>query len=250
MSESRMRVVKHSILNGEVASRLDQVVSQLGGAIQSVETNYADHYMINLTSQRSVRKKAVQAEELWQKRGPPKATGTYSEKPKLPLVNQVTKMLLSQNKSNKQKKQVELQSNDIKRPLQMIGDKNLCWLNSSMQLTLSNRELLNNLLKSQGDLFEDEYYSKVEQSITSYLIQLEKTPSSAVITEQAIITHINDLREYGPKQYQSSTNAYIPIIQEVDKTSCVRDYLSYILVPTVSNFIDVELNIISTLKCD
>ncbi|CAF0910486.1 unnamed protein product [Didymodactylos carnosus] len=127
-----------------------------------------------------------------------------------------------------------------------IGSKNTCVHmkveDNLTSLPTEHRSLIDLLL--QRPSVRDKIMSEVPKQ------PLEKTPSSAVITEQAIIAHVNDLREYGPKQYKNSTNTYIPIIQEVDKTSCVRDYLSYILVPTVSNFIDVELNIISTLKCD
>ena len=92
LSESRMKVVKKTILGGEVSSRIDQVAQKLGSTIRQVEINYSNHYLLNLTRNRTARGKKILAEETWNKRGPlrPRTTTSfYSEKPKIPLVTQV-----------------------------------------------------------------------------------------------------------------------------------------------------------------
>jgi hypothetical protein len=100
ISDSRLKVVKHTVLGGTVSSRIDQVVQKLGSHIRQTEINYSNHYLLNLTRNRSVRAKKVLAEESWNKRGPPPPTTTsiYSEKPKMSLVGQVKKVL--KTKSN------------------------------------------------------------------------------------------------------------------------------------------------------
>jgi hypothetical protein len=93
ISESRLKVVKHTVLGGEVSSRIDQVVQKLGSTIRQTEINYSSHYLVNLTRNRSVRAKKVLAEEAWNKRGPsqPTTTSIYSEKPKVSLIDRVKK---------------------------------------------------------------------------------------------------------------------------------------------------------------
>lgn len=95
LSESRMKVVKHSILGGEVSSRIDQVARKLGSSIRATEINYSNYYLLNLTRNRSVRAKKVLAEESWNKRvkPPSQKTSFYSEKPKTSLVDQFKKAL-------------------------------------------------------------------------------------------------------------------------------------------------------------
>jgi hypothetical protein len=87
-----MKVVKNTILGGEVSSRIDQVANKLGSTIRQVEINYSNHYILDLTRNRSTRGRKLLAEESWNKRGPlrpRKTTSFYSEKPKIPLVTQV-----------------------------------------------------------------------------------------------------------------------------------------------------------------
>ncbi|CAF4572846.1 unnamed protein product, partial [Rotaria magnacalcarata] len=86
---------KHTVLQGEVSSRIDQVVQILGSNIRQTEINYSNHYLLNLTRNRSMRAKKLLAEEPWNKRGPPAVTTTsiYSQKPKVSLVAQVKKAL-------------------------------------------------------------------------------------------------------------------------------------------------------------
>ncbi|CAF1130482.1 unnamed protein product [Rotaria sordida] len=99
ISESRLKVIKHTVLRGEVSSRVDQVVQILGSNIRQTEINYSNHYLLNLTRNRSKRAKKLLAEEPWNKRAPPPTTTSiYSEKPKLSLVAQVKKAL--KNKTN------------------------------------------------------------------------------------------------------------------------------------------------------
>ncbi|CAF2047858.1 unnamed protein product, partial [Rotaria magnacalcarata] len=90
ISESRLKVIKHTVLQGEVSSRIDQVVQILGSNIRQTEINYSNHYLLNLTRNRSMRAKKLLAEEPWNKRGPPAVTTTsiYSQKPKVSLVAQ------------------------------------------------------------------------------------------------------------------------------------------------------------------
>ncbi|CAF3629052.1 unnamed protein product [Rotaria sp. Silwood1] len=102
ISESRLKVIKHTILRGEVSSRVDQVVKTLGSNIRQTEINYSNHYLFNLTRNRSVRAKKLLAEETWNKRAPsPTTTSIYSEKPKLSLVAQVKKALNSKTNTDK-----------------------------------------------------------------------------------------------------------------------------------------------------
>jgi hypothetical protein len=106
ISESRMKVVKRTILGGEVSSRIDQVVQKLGSNIRQTEMNYCSHYLLNLTRNKSGRAKQILAEEGWNKRGPPPTppppptttTSTYSKPPKVSLVGQVKKA--QKNKSH------------------------------------------------------------------------------------------------------------------------------------------------------
>jgi hypothetical protein len=105
ISESRMKVTKHTVLGGEVSSRIDQVIQKLGSHIRQIEINYSSHYLLNLTRNRTVRKKIL-AEEPWNKRGPPRPTTTsfYSETPKISLVTQVKKT--QKNKPNDNNKTI------------------------------------------------------------------------------------------------------------------------------------------------
>lgn len=100
ISESRMKVIKHTVLGGEVSSRIDQVVQKLGSNIRQTEINYTNHYLINLTRNRSERAQKLLAEEEWNKRGPPKpaSTSIYSQKPKVSLTAEAKKT--SKTKSN------------------------------------------------------------------------------------------------------------------------------------------------------
>lgn len=99
VSESRLKVIKRTILRGEVSSRIDQVVQILGSRIRETEINYSNHYLLNLTKNRSARAKKLLAEESWNKRGPPRPTATsiYSEKPKVPIVAQLKNAIKTKN---------------------------------------------------------------------------------------------------------------------------------------------------------
>ncbi|CAF1594493.1 unnamed protein product [Rotaria magnacalcarata] len=52
ISESRLEVIKHTVLQGEVASRIDQVVQILDSNIRQTEINYSNHYLLNLIRSR------------------------------------------------------------------------------------------------------------------------------------------------------------------------------------------------------
>ena len=101
ISESRLKVIKHTVLHGEVSSRIDQVAQKLGSHIRETEINYSNYYLLNLTRNRSVHAKKLLAEEPWNKRHPqPATTSFYSNKPKVSLVDQVKKALKTQSKSD------------------------------------------------------------------------------------------------------------------------------------------------------
>jgi hypothetical protein len=100
ISESRMKVVKQTILGGEVSSRVDQVVNKLGSRIREIEINYASHLIRNLTRNKTVRGQNILATEPWNKRisSQPRTTSTFSQQPKVSLVDQAKKA--SKTKSN------------------------------------------------------------------------------------------------------------------------------------------------------
>ncbi|CAF4430760.1 unnamed protein product, partial [Rotaria magnacalcarata] len=52
ISESRLEVIKHTVLQGEVTSRIDQVVQILDFNIRQTEINYSNHYLLNLIRSR------------------------------------------------------------------------------------------------------------------------------------------------------------------------------------------------------
>ncbi|CAF4223718.1 unnamed protein product, partial [Rotaria magnacalcarata] len=52
ISESRLEVIKHTVLQGEVTSRIDQVVQILDFNIRQTEINYSNHYPLNLIRSR------------------------------------------------------------------------------------------------------------------------------------------------------------------------------------------------------
>ncbi|CAM4935949.1 unnamed protein product [Rotaria socialis] len=150
ISESRLKVIKHTVLQGEVSSRIDQVVQILGSNIRQAEINYSNHYLLNLTRNRSMRAKKLLAEEPWNKRGPPAVTTTsiYSQKPKVSLVAQVKKALKIKSKAD-DVVVVSTGKNTFQfKPHPMLSPNQLSWLNSSIQLVLSNSCLVETLLNN------------------------------------------------------------------------------------------------------
>ncbi|CAM4830307.1 unnamed protein product [Rotaria magnacalcarata] len=150
ISESRLKVIKHTVLQGEVSSRIDQVVQILGSNIRQTEINYSNHYLLNLTRNRSMRAKKLLAEEPWNKRGPPAVTTTsiYSQKPKVSLVAQVKKALKIKSKAD-DVVVVSTGKNTFQfKPHPMLSPNQLSWLNSSIQLVLSNSCLVETLLNN------------------------------------------------------------------------------------------------------
>jgi hypothetical protein len=99
-SECRMRVLKETILNKKIYSRIDEVVSKLGDTIEAVEIQYADYASMQKRKARLLpAKKQKLAEERWSKRKKTaRTTGLYtSEKPPVNLITMMTTRLLGRN---------------------------------------------------------------------------------------------------------------------------------------------------------
>lgn len=100
VSESRMRVLKETVLKNKKYSRVDQVISKIGETIEAIETQFSDH---TLNPKRKMRIlpaiKQKPAEESWnKKKKPTRTTGVYtSEKPPVNLMTMMNKRLLGQN---------------------------------------------------------------------------------------------------------------------------------------------------------
>ncbi|CAF4316724.1 unnamed protein product [Rotaria socialis] len=263
ISESRLKVIKHTVLQGEVSSRIDQVVQILGSNIRQAEINYSNHYLLNLTRNRSMRAKKLLAEEPWNKRGPPAVTTTsiYSQKPKVSLVAQVKKALKIKSKAD-DVVVVSTGKNTFQfKPHPMLSQNQLSWLNSSIQLALSNscliETLLNNFCSSSNahnsannpvTIVSDietnntthlNWYPKVEQITIQYLCDIFKSPCTKPLGITIVDKYIGDLRKHGPKMYIVNTQEHIPIIQPIGQMSSVKDYLSNVLLHAMHNFIDV-----------
>ena len=99
-SECQMRVLKETILNKKIYSRIDEVVSKLGDSIEAVEIQYADYAFLQKRKARILpAKKQKPAEERWNKRKKTaRSTGLYtSEKPPINLITMVNTRLLGRN---------------------------------------------------------------------------------------------------------------------------------------------------------
>ncbi|CAF4505293.1 unnamed protein product, partial [Rotaria magnacalcarata] len=85
----------------EVTSRIDQVLQIVGSNIRQTEINYSNHYLLNLTRNRSIRAKKLLAKESWNKRGSlAVTTSIYSLKPIVTLVAQVKIALKTKSKTD------------------------------------------------------------------------------------------------------------------------------------------------------
>ncbi len=144
----------------------------------------------------------------------------------------------------------------------MLSEERLCWLNSSIQLILSNNFLVEEMLKNpiitsthivnvnqttsisntnkDNDISFD-FYSKIDESTIKYLFDILKSSSTKPLEKHIIQKYIEDLREHGPKLYANSTQEKIPIIQPMGQISSINDYLSKILLNVISNFIDTHV---------
>jgi hypothetical protein len=99
-SECQMRVLKETILNKKIYSRIDEVVSKLGDTIEAVEIQYADYASLQKRKARILpAKKQKPAEERWNKRKKTaRKTGLYtSEKPPVDLITMMNTRLLGRN---------------------------------------------------------------------------------------------------------------------------------------------------------
>ncbi|CAF4924993.1 unnamed protein product [Rotaria socialis] len=143
----------------------------------------------------------------------------------------------------------------------MLSQNQLSWLNSSIQLALSNscliETLLNNFCSSSNahnsannpvTIVSDietnntthlNWYPKVEQITIQYLCDIFKSPCTKSLGITIVDKYIGDLRKHGPKMYIVNTQEHIPIIQPIGQMSSVKDYLSNVLLHAMDNFIDV-----------
>ncbi|CAF1324255.1 unnamed protein product [Adineta steineri] len=275
ISESRMKVVKNTVLGGEVSSRIDQVVQKLGSNIRQTELNYSSHYVLNLTRNQSKRAKKILAEESWNKRGlpPPTTTSIYSEKPKVSLVAQLKKVL--KRKSNADELNTGIYKNSFQsKPYPMPSEHRLCWLNSSIQLILSNdlfveaiststffklpayntptNQILNvsNTQQDDDDLFR--FHTKLEKNTINFICHVIKSLTTKPVGIFDMHKYIQDLRTDGPKSYIVSKNEYIPVIRPMGELTCIKDYMSQILLDTIAYFTDAQTvchHLISCSRC-
>ncbi len=156
-------------------------------------------------------------------------------------------------------------------PHPMLSEQRLCWLNSSVQLVLSNNYLIENMSNhpflmsiaqninvnqssiacdlQEYDISLTDFYSKIEESTIRYLFDILKSSLSKPLGKQIIEKYIEDLRHHGPKEYVLEINDHVPLIQPMGRISCINDYLSNILLKSISNFIDIHTIWHYSLEC-
>lgn len=152
----------------------------------------------------------------------------------------------------------------------MPSEQTLSWLNSSVQLILPNNFFIDKL--SQHDIFlsnnaniplraiglgsQDnstafsDFFSKMEEITLKYLCYILKLPPGEKASTAVIKKYIQDLREYGPKFYSTEKQEYIPLIQPIDKSSSIYDYIPNVLLSSATNFIDVRVVWNHSFKCN
>jgi hypothetical protein len=156
------------------------------------------------------------------------------------------------------------------KPHRMLSGRNLCWLNSSVQLILSNDELVNSLLRSfssgtttqhsdnsqstSDSLTNDgsdllDFSSKIDQCNYQYLLDVLRSSVDRALPERRIQNYIDDLRKYGPKTHIAKIKEYVPVIHPFGEISCVNEYLSCILLPSVQNHGDMSVVYDQTIVC-
>jgi hypothetical protein len=153
----------------------------------------------------------------------------------------------------------------------MLSEQKLCWLNSAIQLVISNTFLVESLSKhplltstthniilnqnafsfnAENDEFAlSDFYSKTEEVTIKYVFNILKSSPAKPLEKHIVQKYIEDLREHGPKVYLFSKQEYLPIIKPLGQTSCVNDYLSNILLKSISNFIDIITIFQCSLTC-
>ncbi|CAF1130464.1 unnamed protein product [Rotaria sordida] len=94
-----------------------------------------------------------------------------------------------------------------------------------------------------------DFYSKFEISTIKYLCNVLKSSPSKPVRKDIVRKYIDDLRQDGPKIYVFNTNEYIPLIQPMGETSCVSDFLSTVLLKSISNFIDIPIIFHDLFSC-
>jgi hypothetical protein len=147
-------------------------------------------------------------------------------------------------------------------PHPMLSEGKLCWLNSSIQLILSDNILVNSMLQqplfslepknknanqckiiinASTDLFSlSDFYSKMDEITIRFLCDLLNSPPTKPLEKLVIEKYIEDVRQHGPKLYLYGKNEYLPLIQSIGQLSSIDTYLSSVLLNSVSNFIDIR----------
>ena len=152
----------------------------------------------------------------------------------------------------------------------MISGRNLCWLNASVQLILSNDELVNSLLKSSlsrsvsqhsnitdaASVMDDndgngllDFCSKIDQCNYQYLLDVLQSPIDKSLPERRVRSYIDDLQKYGPKANIPKTHDHIPVIHPFGQISCVNEYLASVLLPSMKSYGDITLVYDQTILC-
>ena len=156
------------------------------------------------------------------------------------------------------------------KPHRMMSGRELCWLNSSVQLILSNDELVNSLLKdssvrpishqsgtaelaSVADYNDEnvllDFSTKIDQCNDKYLLDVLQSSIDKSLPARRVQSYVDDLRKYGPKIYIKETNEYVPVIHPFGEISCANEYLSSILLPSIQNHGDVSVVYNQTIVC-
>lgn len=157
------------------------------------------------------------------------------------------------------------------KPHPMHREQRLCWLNSSVQLVLSNNSLIEDMLKNpfftststnvnlnqiafryNADQDVDvlsNFHSKLEENTIKYLIDILKSSSTHPLPKRIIEKYFEDLRLYGPKFYDLQNNQHLPLIKPIGEISSIDVYLSQVLLAAIANFIDVFIIWDSAFTC-
>lgn len=156
-------------------------------------------------------------------------------------------------------------------PHPMTSEQQLCWLNASIQLVLSNNSLIEAMMKSpffistspkpndnkvaitldaeddNTDVFDG--YTKIDECNIKYLLDILKSSTKKPFGLLTTHKYIEDLRQYGPKAYSYHTQEHIPFIQPLGQLSSIIDYLSNVLFNSISKLIDIRTIWNSFLLC-
>ncbi|CAF1397709.1 unnamed protein product [Rotaria sp. Silwood1] len=184
VSESRLKVIKHTALRGEVSSRIDQVVQMLGSSIRQTEINYSNHYPLNLTKNRTARSKKLLAEESWNKRGPspPPTTSIYSEKPKVSIVAQL-------------KNAVKTKSSTRGQTLVEALLKRTFFMSATAIMNNNHTININDAKTEESADAMSSFYPIIEQKTIQYLCEILKLPTTKPLKKLTIRNYMEDLRQ-------------------------------------------------------